>query len=445
MIMIFFQNFFITNRFFYIMGGLTLAMMLSHPFSFLLPFVQTAFLLFLVVCILDAVILFHKGVKVSADRETGSMLSLGDDNPVQIRISNDSGIRLCVEIVDEIPEQFQMRNFSFDVELDAFSTYTHKYMLHPLERGAYVFGNLHLYLTSRLGLVKRRISTGDNAVVPVYPSILQMKKYELKTMARTAMEYGVKKVRRIGHSYEFEHIRQYSRGDDYRSINWKATGRRAQLMVNQYEDEKSQQVYCIIDKSRVMHMPFDGLSLFDYAVNASLVISNIVLAKQDKAGLITFAEKPKSLVKANRSKTQLKTILEALHKEQEGAVEANYEMMYMAVRKLVNSRSLLFLYTNFESTYALQRVLPQLRKLNTQHLLVVVFFENTEVRTDVSANVESLEDVYTQITAEDYTLSKVQIAQQLRQFGIFSMLTKPENLTVNTINKYLELKSRGMI
>jgi uncharacterized protein (DUF58 family) len=281
--------------------------------------------------------------------------------------------------------------------------------------------------------------------VAVYPSIIQMKKYELKTLARTATEYGVKKVRRIGHSYEFEHIKQYTRGDDYRSINWKATGRRAQLMVNQYEDEKSQQVYCIIDKSRVMHMPFYGLSLFDYAVNAALAISNIVLGKQDKAGLITFAENTKARIKADRSKTQLKKILEALYKEKENTVEANYESMYVGVRNLVRGRSLLFLYTNFESSYALQRVLPQLKKLNDQHLLVVIFFENTEITTSATARVETLEDIYTQVTAEHYTFTKVQIAQQLKQFGIFSMLTKPENLTVATINKYLELKSRGMI
>ena len=439
------KNFFVTNRFFYTMGGLTFLMMLSHAFSFLMPVAQTGFLLLVVLCVVDAVILFHKQLKVSVQRETGPVLSLGDDNPVNIILSNHSALKLWVEVIDELPEQFQVRDFTFSVTLPSFGKYEHRYFLHPVVRGEYIFGSVHLYIKTRLGLIRRRISTPGESVVPVYPSIIQMKKYELKTMARTAMEYGVKKVRRIGHSYEFEHIRQYNRGDDYRSVNWKATGRRAQLMVNQYEDEKSQQVYCVIDKSRVMHMPFNGLSLFDYAVNASLVISNIVLTKQDKAGLITFAEKPKSLVKANRSKTQLKTIMEALYKEKEGSVEANYESMYMAVRKVVNSRSLLFLYTNFESAYALQRVLPQLRKLNTQHLLVVVFFENTEIRTDTSSQVENLEDIYTQITAEDYTLSKIQIAQHLRHFGIFSMLTKPENLTVSTINKYLELKSRGMI
>jgi uncharacterized protein (DUF58 family) len=319
------------------------------------------------------------------------------------------------------------------------------YTLRPLTRGEYVFGHVNLFVLSFLRLVKRRIIFENPVSVPVYPSIIQMKKYELKSFDRSSREYGVKKVRRIGHSYEFEHIKQYVRGDDYRSINWKATGRRSQLMVNQYEDEKSQPVYCIIDKSRVMHMPFHGLSLFDYAVNASLVISNIVLGKQDKAGLITFADTPKSIVKAERSKVQLKKILETLYKEKEGLVEANYESMYMTVRKVVNGRSLLFLYTNFESSYALQRVLPQLRKLNDQHLLVVVFFENTEVKTTTSEEIEGVQDIYTQITAEQYALTKVQIAQQLRQLGIFTVLTRPENLTVNMINKYLELKSRGMI
>ncbi|HYG18109.1 MAG TPA: DUF58 domain-containing protein [Ohtaekwangia sp.] len=441
----FVKNLFLTSRFFYTMTALIALMMLSFPFSFLLPVAQAACILFLVVCCIDILLLFNKSIKVDAAREMAPVLSLGDGNTITLSVINRSRIKLWIEVIDELPEQFQIRNFVIRLALSPNTPYEQKYELRPLARGEYKFGNIRLYLNSGIGMVRRRVSISRAVAIPVYPSILQMKKYELKTFARTATEYGVKKVRRVGHSYEFEHIKQYIRGDDYRSINWKATGRRAQLMVNQYEDEKSQQVYCLIDKSRVMHMPFHGLSLFDYAVNASLVISNIVLGKQDKAGLITFAETPKALIKADRSKTQLKKILEALYKEREGSVEANYESLYMAVRKFVTGRSLLFLYTNFESTYALQRVLPQLRKLNNQHLLVVVFFENTEITANTAASVDTLEDIYTQITAEHYTLTKVQIAQQLKQLGIFSMLTRPENLTVSTINKYLELKSRGMI
>jgi uncharacterized protein (DUF58 family) len=441
----FIKHIFLTSRFFYGFSALIVAMTLSYAFPFLLPIAQTASVLFIVVCLIDIVLLYNRNIRIEVHRETPAVLSLGDDNPITVTIENKSVLKLSIDVVDEIPEQFQMRNTRLSIALPANSLHQEVYQLRPVTRGEYFFGKINLYLTTFVGLIKRRISKPLEQTVPVYPSIIQMKKYELKTFARTATEYGVKKVRRIGHSYEFEHIKQYIRGDDYRSINWKATGRRAQLMVNQYEDEKSQQVYTIIDKSRIMHMPFHGLSLFDYAVNASLVISNIVLGKQDKAGLITFAEAPKALIKAERSKTQLKKILETLYKEKEGSVEANYESLYMAVRKFVNGRSLLFLYTNFESTYALQRVLPQLKKLNDQHLLVVIFFENTEITTRTATQLETLEDVYTQITAENYTLTKIQIAQQLRQLGIFTILTRPENLTVATINKYLELKSRGLI
>lgn len=439
------RNLYLNNRFYLVFALLIGAMLFAYSMPFLLPLVQTAIVVLALAVFLDILLLFSKRVDVDVERETPGVLSLGDANPIKLKLRSRARMGLHVELIDELPEQFQERKFSLSMELGAGKSFERTYELRPLSRGEYHFGRINLYLSTGLGLVRRRLRKPVNAMVAVYPSIIQMKKYELKTFARTAIEYGVKKVRRIGHSYEFEHIKQYNRGDDYRSINWKATGRRAQLMVNVYEDEKSQAVYTIIDKSRVMHMPFHGLSLFDYAVNASLVIANIVLGKQDKAGLLTFAEQPKARIRADRGKHQLRRILEALYNESEGSVEANYESMYMSVRDLVNGRALLFLYTNFESSYALQRALPQLRKMNDQHLLVVVFFENTEVSSNTSANVETIEDIYRQVTAETYMLTKIQLVQQLRQFGIMSILTKPENLTVASINKYLELKSRGMI
>lgn len=439
------KNLYLTNRFFFVMSCIIIVMMLSYAFPALMAIAQTALILHGVLCLIDVILLYNGRVKFEADRDVPTVLSLGDDNVIRLLVLNKSTLTFQVEIIDELPEQFQSRNFKLNVTLPPATPKEIHYELRPVTRGEYQFGNVILFLTTALSLLKRRIIIHQEKVAPVYPSILQMKRYELKSFDKMAQEFGLKKVRRIGHSYEFEHIRQYMRGNDYRSINWKATGRRAQLMVNQYEDEKSQQVYCIIDKSRVMHMPFHGLSLFDYAVNASLVISNIALQKQDRAGLITFADNIKSVVKAERSKTQLRKILDTLYKEKEGIVEANYEALYMSVKKFVNGRSLLFLYTNFESSYALQRALPQLRKLNDQHLLVVIFFENTEIATKTSDSTDSLEDVYTQITAEQYALTKIQITNELKQLGIFSMLTKPEQLTVATINKYLELKSRGMI
>jgi uncharacterized protein (DUF58 family) len=272
-----------------------------------------------------------------------------------------------------------------------------------------------------------------------------MKKYELLAFNRVSNQQGLRKFRRIGHSYEFEQIKNYVPGDDYRSLNWKATGRANRLMVNQYEDERSQQVYCIIDKSRAMKMPFDDLSLLDYAINSSLAISNIALKKYDKAGLITFSDKIGATVKADRKANQLNKILHTLYNERERPLEANYELMYHIARKLINGRSLILLFTNFESMFALDRVLPHLRRMNDLHLLVVIFFENTEIQGFVKQEVTTLEGIYTQTIAQKFLAEKSAMAQKLQQFGIQTILTRPEELSMNTVNKYLELKSRGMI
>jgi uncharacterized protein (DUF58 family) len=318
------RNLYLTNRFYLVLAALIGAMMASYAFPYLMPLVQTAIVLLALAVAIDILLLFNRRIDLDVVRETPGVLSLGDLNAIKLVVRSKAGMTVYVTLIDELPEQFQERNFSLSLAMPAGHVHEQTYELRPLSRGEYHFGKINLFLSSGLGLIRRRLRKPLEAMVPVYPSIIQMKKYELRTFARTAVEYGVKKVRRIGHSYEFEHIKPYNRGDDYRSINWKATGRRAQLMVNVYEDEKSQAVYTIIDKSRVMHMPFHGLSLFDYAVNASLVISNIVLGKQDKAGLLTFAEQPKSRIKADRGKHQLKKILEALYNESEGSVEANY-------------------------------------------------------------------------------------------------------------------------
>lgn len=281
--------------------------------------------------------------------------------------------------------------------------------------------------------------------VPVYPSVLQMKKFELKTLQQIAHQSGIKKIRRLGHSYEFEQIKNYVAGDDFRSLNWKASSRRAQVMVNQYEDERSQQVYCIIDKSRVMRMPFGGLTLMDHAINTCLVISNIILQKKDKAGLFSFSDKLGSTLNADNSPNQLSRILYELYREKEGKGEASYELLYYAVRKLIKGRSLLILFTNFESMFALERILPTLRLLNNLHLLVVVFFKNTEVEDFTKKEATTTEEIYHQTIAQKLMNDKLQMMQKLRQYGIQTILTRPEDLSINTINKYLELKSRGLI
>lgn len=422
-----------------------LTFILAFPLGFLLPVAQTFFVVVIALVIGDYVQLFNKNVRLKVRRRLPKIFSLGDDNKVTIEITNQSKLALSLRVIDEIPVQFQKRDFSENFYLTANRQRIFSYELRPLQRGEYTFGSIQVFLETQLGLVQRRWQHDYPMSVPVYPSVMQMKQYELRAFDRITNQQGIKKMRRIGHSYEFEQIKSYVRGDDIRSVNWKATGRRGQLMVNQYEDERAQQIYSIIDKSRAMKMPFAGLSLMDYAINTSLVISNIALQKFDKAGLITFSDKLGATIKAERRAQQLNKILQALYREKERPLEANYELLYQSARKIIKGRSLVLLYTNFESMSALDRVLPILRRVNNLHLLVVVFFENTEIKAFSQQSVEDVEGIYTQTIARQFLAEKVAMVQKLKQYGIQAVLTAPEDLSVNTINKYLELKSRGLI
>ena len=437
---------YLTDRFFWTLSVLIGIFVLGFPFPLFFIVGKALLIVLLGVVMLEFYLLFRGKIKIDCKRIVPKLLNLGDENTIRIHLEHLGDIPFVLRILDEVPIQFQIRDFDKKLNLKPRQTEVLSYPLRPNKRGRYTFGATHLFVSTWIKLLERRISVGEEGQeVAVYPSVLQMKNMELMAFQRTNLEGGIKKIRRIGHSYEFEQIKNYVRGDDYRSINWKASSRKGNLMVNQYEDERAQQVYCVIDKSRVMRMPFEGLSLVDYAINSTLVLSNIILKKHDKAGLITFSDKLGSTIKADTKVTQLNKILEALYKEKERPLEANYELLYYASRKLISGRSLLLLFTNFESNYALDRVLPILRKINRIHLLVVVFFENTEIKSFAEEPAKDLEGIYYKTVAEKFLAEKQQMVHKLRQYGIQSVLTKPEELSINSVNKYLELKSRGLI
>ncbi len=396
----------------------------------------------MILLFLDLVMLYRTSRGIFAKRYAPERLSNADENELGIFVENWYPFNVKIGIIDEIPVQFQKRDVWFETELKPRERKQVTYVLRPTKRGEYEFGLIRLFVRSPIGLISRRYNFNQHEVLPVYPSFLQMRKYELMAISNNLSELGIKKIRRLGHSMEFEHVKNYVPGDDYRTINWKATARRGGLMTNSYTDEKSQHVYCVIDKSRAMKMPFDGLSLLDYAINASLVLSNIALMKEDKAGLITVAEKIGAVVPAERRNTQISKILEVLYKEKTRYLETNMELLYSTIRGTAKQRSLVVFFTNYESTSALERQLPFLKKIAKFHLLLVVFFENTELRKLSEKPASDVEGIYIKTIAEKFAYDKKLIVKELAKHNIQSILTAPENLTVNAVNRYLEIKAR---
>jgi uncharacterized protein (DUF58 family) len=430
---------------FYIVSGVCIVLfVLSFFFEALYPVVMIILWACIFLTFMDYIFLFFIGRAPAVQRLLSERLSNADENKVVLKVSNRMNFPVGMDIIDELPEQLQVRDFILKRSFAARQEKHLSYVIRPTGRGVYEFGNTILYIRSGLGFLLRRFENETSQAVAVYPSYLQLRKYQLISNA-TLNETGSKRMRKIGQSMEFEQIKDYITGDDIRNVNWKATARKGMLMVNNYTDERSQQVYCIIDKGRLMKMPFEGLTLLDYAINSTLVMSNVCLQKQDKIGLITFADKMGAIIAADRKLVQRENILQVLYKQQTAFLESDFEMLYMQVRNKIRQRSLLILYTNFESLNGLRRQINYLRLIARHHLLLVVFFENTELTRLSHSDALDKEDVYVKTIADKFVFEKKLIVKELMKYGILSILTTPQQLSINTVNKYLELKAKQAI
>ncbi|MBS1557873.1 MAG: DUF58 domain-containing protein [Bacteroidetes bacterium] len=441
----FFRSLFLTNRLFLLLGSIALIFVLTFIFQGFYFVPKILFFVGLVMVATDMVLLYRVKKGLTGNRVVAERLSNGDENEIQIHLQSYYPFHTKLRVFDEAPHQFQRRDIEFVLFLAAGEKKSIRYFLRPVKRGEYFFGAINVLVHSPLKLVVRKFQFSMDKMVPVYPSYIQMRKYELLAIHHYLTESGIKKIRRIGHNQEFELIKEYVTGDDFRTVNWKATARKSRLMVNQYQDEKSQQVYSLIDKGRVMQMPFNGMSLLDYAINASLVVSNIAIKKSDKAGLLTFQDRIGSFLRAGRTNHQMAIIQEVLYNQKTAFFETDYSSLYARVRQSISQRSLLLLYTNFESIQGLHRQLPYLLALNRMHLLVVIFFDNDELRTVADKKTDGLKEIYNQAIAEQFLYDKKRMTKELAKYGIHYILTAPEKLSVNTINKYLELKARHLI
>jgi len=442
----FWLSLFFGKRFYFFLTAVILLFVLSYGFYFLFNFALLALALVIAAILLDYFLLFFKHSPVSVQRLLPERFSNGEDNFIYWQVINHYPFRAQLQIIDEFPEAWQIRNFKIKLKLNPDEKTKLLFEIRPKNRGEFSFGRLHIFIKTPLQFVQRRKTFPLEEPAKVYPAFLRLRQFEFMAHITDPGNTGYKQVRKTGHSLEFEQIREYVSGDDIRSINWKATGRTGgQLMINNYSDEKSQQVYCIIDKGRTMKMAFEGLSLLDYAVNATLAMSSVAISRQDRAGLISFGDSAGDFVPANHRAMQMSVIVNSLYNLNTRFLESDYAFLHNLIKTRITQRSLLILFTNFESLTALGRQMQYLRSISQKHLLLVVFFENTALRTLASGNAQNIEGLYEKVIAEKFVLEKKLIVKELQRYGIAALLTAPEKLSVDVVNKYLQIKARREI
>lgn len=439
------SNIYLTRWFFVVFAVIVLLYVTAYTFPPLMFVANVTLASLFSLTLLDTLLVFSNRNPIRVERTVQERLNLGDENPVELKIFNLTSQPINFSLIEGYPVEMQDRTSMLKGTMLGGGVRSFNYTFTPKTRGTFEFGDVFIIMRSLFFMASRRIDFPLTQSVDVYPSVLQMKKYELLVFQQQKTAAGIKKIRRLGNNSEFEQIKSYVQGDEIRTVNWKATSRRNELMVNQYQEEKSQSIYCILDKSRSMQMEFDHLSMLDYSINSALVFSNIALRKGDRAGLITYSDKIGTMLAADKSTGQMRRIQETLFNQKTHYKEGNYEVLYNSIRRTIKQRSLLMLFTNFETEFSMRRAIPMLRRLNQKHVLVVVFFQNSELQELAYKPSKSIQEVYQATVAERMISLKAKMARELRQNGIQTVLTLPEELSINTINKYLELKAKGAL
>lgn len=437
------KRLYLTHTPFYLLGLAALLFMfgLLSELSYRLGF--GVLITVVILIIRDIFLLFVIKSPVEFIRKVPQRLSNGDPNAIPLEFRNTGPLQLRIKLIENLPYQLQLFDFEKNYRLAPGATLKTSYNVTPVLRGEYTWGPAVLLIRPEYGgLLARKEEFYREQTSACYPSFLQFSDVRLRAQAENTSRNH---IRKIGQSLEFEQIKEYAPGDDHRHINWKATARRGQLMLNRYQDERSQDIYCAIDMGRTMKMPFHGRTLLDYAINATLALTRTVIATHDKAGVLAFAHQQSGFLPPAKEWRQFGKVNEFLYKLETGFLESDFEYLYKFMRANIRRRSLVILFTNFDSENALKRNFRYIKDIARHHLLVVVFFEDSQARELVETQASDIPAIYERAVNFDKIHKNQLLARELRKAGIRTVLSPPEKLGVQVINEYLGIKKQQIL
>jgi uncharacterized protein (DUF58 family) len=372
-------------------------------------------------------------------------LSLGAPNLIALAISNDSPRTVRFKLRDEYPYQFRADRDLLEGALPPLDTAEQRYHVTPVQRGDYTWGDSNLRYRSTLGLFVRQVRYPTAAGVRVYPNVLDVRKYDLLARKGLLTELGLRNAKVFGSGSEFERLRDYTPDDEFKRINWKATARRNKLIAIEHETERSQHVICVLDTGRLMRPPIGDIQKLDYAINAALLTSYVATLRGDQIGMLTFADEVGVYLAPRKGRSQFYTMLELLYNVQSEAVEADYgrALGYLSVKN--KRRSLIVVFSDLVTLDAAQPLIAYMARLAQHHLPLLVIMNDPNITGIAAQQVGSSSAAYERAVAEQLLDERRVILDTLQRAGVLTLDVPADKLSVAVINKYLELKTRGVL
>lgn len=415
------------------------------------PWVLTAVLLYNALLAACAVADFLASPRpeqaVTVTRAVEDKLSLGAPNAVTLEVRNRTTAPLTLTLRDLPPPTFDL-----DRAVEGRLTLPGDprpvrfvYHVTPPAKGDFTFGDIYIQYPGRLGLIRRQAVVIARQAVKVYPNLVETAKYELLARRGRLMQLGIRAARVRGGGSEFESLREYVPGDEYKKIDWSATARRGKLISRQYEAERSQNILLLLDTGRTMLQPVQKMAKLDYVVNTALMLAYVAAASDDKVGLMAFDADVRVYLPPAKSKAQVYRILESLYNLEARLVETDYKAAFQNLSTRWRRRSLVVLFTDLVDPDSSAQILDAVPMIADLHRVVCVTVSDPNILAAAKSVPEDSAGVYQKAVATQVLQERRAAISVLKRRGVWTIDSPPEDLSADLINHYLDLKSRSLI
>lgn len=381
----------------------------------------------------------------AVSRRMDDVLSLGVENQILLDVVYRGRHRTRIIVEDEPPEGFVVEDRSLSASLRPGQSVTLAYAVVPPRRGRFSFGNVHLRYRGRLGLAIRQISIAAPAEVKVYPDVLAIKRLELLARAGRLAALGLRAARLRGTGTNFESVREYVPGDEFRRINWKATARRGRPQSNEYQLEQTQHVFILLDTGRMMVTRAGSMTRLDHAINAALLLAHVAVDRGDRVGALAFGDEIQGYLTPGKGRGQVTRLVDFLYPLQPEMVESDYSRAFTYFAAKNHKRSLVCVFTDLIDEEVSGLLLAHLAALAPPHIPLCIALRDPLLDQAAWAEITDLDSVYRKAVAEQVLADRVRARRFLEHRGAIVVDVPPEELSMATVNKYLELKLRGRI
>ncbi len=364
---------------------------------------------------------------------------------VELELVHTGRRRVRVELKDDAPDDFAAPPLPLELSVSAKSRAKARYAVTPAKRGRFTFGELHLRVHGPLGLVAHERLHPAQVEVSVFPDMRGASRLLLGDAVLDFVNLGLRQLRRDGRGSEFARLRDYAQGDSVRDVDWKATARRTRPVTRVMEAERSQTVLIGVDAGRSMAAMVDGLTKLDHAVNAALFLAFVAVRNGDRVGLVVFADGVKSYLAPATGRAQYRKIVDALYTATPHLTYVDYLALFKELNVRLVKRSLLCLFTDFIDEDQASTMVDPLRRLAKRHVPLCLSVKDAALARLLQTPPPDAEIAFQHAVASELLMDREAMKRKVGRDGVTVIDVEADQLSLAAVNKYLEVKSRGVL